>query len=301
MADTKTLPGNNAEVRVYYLIDQQDSQFVKKGTEGTIFEQRLKTLSAYRYPSESTCVVDENGMEVVKQLRYIQGCDTPFVDEQEKRGYRFDPNRDIIWFEHGKLSVVNSAYTRGLFKYLELTTGNEDSPNRNKNVPAKFREFKPVKEAVRDIQLIALEKEMVDMVMGLYKEKGGEYIFEKAKIDFLCTLFAVHAPSYEEKIPGLVAIAKANPNAFKNTIIDQKNLYKVAILEGVELGVISIEGPKASYIATNTPFYTFEARSKDAKIDELLVYLLSEAGTQMFNQMQIDIRAKKDTIANQIV
>lgn len=290
------------KVKVFHLVNREPSQFVLKGTEGTPFEKRLDCPSEYRLLSESTTLVKEENEWVVKRIRYIEGCDTPFVEEQDKRGFIFNPQRDQIWFKHGALTAVDGPRTKGLFRYLEIMVANKDFPNRDIDIAPVFEEYKPVEEASKNIDLLQIEKEAVDLVLSLYKSKGDVKTFQHGKIDFLCTVFGCHADSYENKILALVENAKADPATFLNTVADQKNVYKVVILEALDLKVMSIEGSKLSLVSTQQIITELQKRNREERLDEMMqFFLMDEKGQQWYTEIQIQARAKKESALNGLV
>lgn len=287
----------NTTVKLFQILDQQPSNFVKKDTLGTAQEQRLKAASQFRFPSISSTVIDG---KIVK-IRYIQGADTIIMEEQDKRGIKPNPQEDLVIFLHGDLPVANDFQNAALFTYLTVTSGNSLSPVKVPSVQPAFKEFVPSKEASNFLKEESAKHEAESLVLALYNDKGKVTTYEEERILMLCNVFGVRADSMSEKVKALFMKAKSNPEAFLAGIGNSQNMYLAEVREAITLGVINIDGKSASFPTTSSVFLGLEATKKAGKERELVEYFLTDKGSVAYTEMKAQMSSKKEEMLSEVV
>ena len=76
------------EVMVLQLIDRRESSWVLEGSREAGLPQYLDAPAEKRILNQSVALDTRKGAVPgsYRKLRYLAGCDTPWVDEQEKMG-----------------------------------------------------------------------------------------------------------------------------------------------------------------------------------------------------------------------
>lgn len=281
------------EILIIELVDRQASNFTLEGSEEQGAPVSLDGPAARKVLAHSHMVTDEGDFI---PIRYIKGCSTILVSEQEKAKFKPNPLNDLLWITGCREIVVNREPDRAKFAYLKACLYNQDAPNRPEGYKPIFKEIKQQEIAKKDMAKMYLEADAIAAVRSLSTpKKGGGYDYDMPKINFLATLFEITGlESTDEILYSLVMSAKADPELFLNTIASKTKEVKVEILHGKQNSVISFEGDKASIVATGHAFLNFSSDDENEKIDELIRYFLSPGGELDYKQFLILLQHAKE-------
>lgn len=277
---------------VIEIIDQKPSGWILEGSADHDLPITL-TVSTDRHIINRSAVRQEDGSH--KAIRYIAGCDEIYEEEQKRLGIMPNPAEDKIWISGGRMTVPNEGRQRGLYKYLKACEYNEDAPNRPYGATAIFKEVKTEANAQNTLLNLHEEEQAMKMIFALArKQADNSFVYDTERIGFLCNLFKVQSfESEAERVAVLAGVAKSNPSYFVNTIADYESTMKVALLQALDMKVISFDGDRASFPRTNFAFYTFRAKHRDKRIEELAAFLITPEGKQAYDEMIIEAEAEK--------
>lgn len=293
------------EVMVIDATDRRASSWILDGSEEGGNPQRLdyaktkiiKTTSAIKVPSKE-------GGYTLRKIRYIKGCDTIFVDEQEKRGVKPNPAVDKADLEitHGTKTIVRNGATIAMFDYFRNYEGNIDNPNRPDGAVDDFRELKTVQTAEEKIDAFDAENEAREYLKQLKVNDAKKGVTYKEKeIDFLCSLFKVpYLSSFPEKFEALINIAKETPARFNESIANAKSAVIAEVNLAERLGVVLFDNSKAMLANNNIVLTSLSSTKEDERIEELAMHFLTTEGEMSYKQFGIELRAAKERAAAQV-
>lgn len=187
-------------------------------------------------------IKDENGKR--REIRYISGCDTIFVDEQisEKYGYKRDRKatsieKSDLTMESGYLIVYPEDKPQ-LAKYLQMCSYNGTNPNRmNRSQPLFIQEVREV-----------IEKENYDTELKMFEAKKVLFDIQKdnAQLRRLGKALIGEVDSYEdlEIFNKLMKIATKDPEKVLTASKVAHNDIEDVINEAERLGAIQITASK---------------------------------------------------------
>jgi hypothetical protein len=285
-------------VKYYEIVDKKPSGFIMDGTGGTQYQQELTTPSIQWIAAQGkTCVKvkdEKSGVETKHfvEIRYINGCDSIFPEEQEKRG--FVPKRlmDKIPIENGFVTVERDGSTIGLYDYMEKAFWNQDNPDRPDTAASRYREVKMNEKARELLDDDEMVTEAKSIVYSLRKNTGGKtpYKYDEDRIDSICRLVGVWDQSPETKLIKLLQEATQNPKQFLEIVVKAEQTIITEISHALEMKVISFDGNTAQYSEGNKIIVALggERMKEDVKIDKLAAWL----GTQEGNPSLTELRAK---------
>lgn len=285
------------------LTDRRDSVFAMEGTENTNEPDFLDTSSGYML--RNTSVVMINGVRT--KTRYIQGCPYYLVDEQEKNGWKPNPKMDAIVFEFGRLTVERSGLFEGLYDYLLNHESNADNKNRPAGAETTFKQINTAASAEKEMENLDFLSEAMDIVSSLRVRttgKGGNnFTYDAVKIDHLSKLFNIASlPTEAERLKVLLGVATSNPVYFLDLVRNAQGDLRVNIASARELGVISTDGPQASFKEDGKTFYKFKDKKNklDLRITELVEYFNSPEGEMdlAILKTQLDLAQEKVLAVN---
>jgi hypothetical protein len=287
---TKTSSVKEPKVRVFELVDQQNSSYKLEGTEDVYLTSPLHRV----IPSQSI-YVDEAGKH--HRIRFIKGCQTIFVDEQTKTGW--EPSKtgaDAIVFTTGKLVATEEGDFIQMFEFLDKTTLNESpsSGQRKSGSTIIFREIIKEVEVKKELDNFFSQKAVYDALgtIAIPDGKGGIQ-YKKEKIDSLCTLFGLagfEADAYAEKLQALIGFGLARPESFIHSIANTLAEKRVLVLGGLENGVLGWDKQSLMFMDGGKVLITAESKDKDQKIQEAVEYLLSAEGFTDLQQLEIAVK-----------
>lgn len=290
------------ETMVLELTDRRATGWVLDGSEESGMPLQLDTSSSTcikaRSVVKSVKEVDGKDTIVFRPIRYIKGCTTIFVDEQEKMGVKPNPQVDLqdLYFINGTKTVTNKPGEKSLFDYLKNYEGNEDNKNRPDSARVCFRELKSKEIAESSITDFDADLEARNYLKKLKTgERNGSVQYKKKEIDFLCTLFNLpYLANYPEKFNSLIAIAVANPVKFNESVANAKSGMLADINLSIKLGVVKLDSTKAVLTQNNSVLASFSSSKTQDQLEELASFFLSESGEMSYRQFEIELKAAKE-------
>lgn len=241
---------------------------------------------------------DESGLWVAKKTRYITGCDSIFVDEQEKMNVKPTID-DTITLKSGKLMVTEEGITIGLYRYLtEGYSGNVDL----KVSEGKIRRPSGAQDIIREVNNSGEVKDAEEIsdsvfealrsVHALKTKKGKEIVYNERLIAFYASLFRL--PKYEsgyksEAWLALEKIARDTPEQFLERAASERSLYEADVHQSYAVGIIGIEKGKVYFVDTGKEICSVPAAYNESeKLAEVVDFFCSPE-----NKIQYDfLRAK---------
>lgn len=282
------------EILILELLDRRASDMVLEGSEESGMPIVLDGPGARKIISTSH-VVDAKGE--YREIRYIKGAKSIYVDEQEKANVKPHPSRDEIWFRGTSMTVVNAAPDKNLYEYLLNCAYNLNAPRRPDHYPAVFKTIDTAKVSENTLDQMILQSEAVQLVTGLRERTSTGYEYDTEKIGFLCTLFNIEPMDDDaDRMRALLSIAQAEPMKFLNTMADRTKEIRIDVLSARKFNVLSIDNDQASLTKTGANFYDFESTSENERVDELVYYFLSQIGEKYYNEMLLELRDAKRTM-----
>lgn len=284
------------KILVLELVDRKKSSFILEDTFGTPEQKHLDAPSAYYLKNISIeKVKDGKGGHTYKKLRYINGCDTPYFDEQVEKNFKPNPNMDVIEVKNGNLTVVRNGRDIGLYEYLMKCEFNESNENRPEGAEVKFRVLDTQKDSTKVLDNMYSEMEAMKAVYALGTKTKDGYIWDEEKIDYLCSLFSIDPTSeYATKVNHLLSLAKSQPQGFIKSIANVTASMQVEVAQAMQWQVVSISGDHASFMDGGKKFHSFKATNNEGKIQELVDYFLTRKGQNDYKTMAIStIHAKE--------
>lgn len=305
---------SKADVMVVEVYDRRPSNWILDGSEETGLPKRLDTANSKMIKRTSTMkryftkkdpeYVEGKKLYTLEKIRYIKGCDTIIVKEQEARGVKPNPSVDSqdLALEHGTKIIVRNGATIALYDYFRNYEGNVDAPNRPDSAVNDFYEIKTAQVAENNIEYLDDKYEAETYLRTLrVKETGKEVIYKTKELDFLCSLFKVpQLDSYGEKFDALLKVAYAKPDVFLETVGNLKSGVIAEVEMGKQLGVVGFDATMVTLTNSNKVLLTFKSQKIDEQVEELAMYFLTTEGEMAYKQFSIELRAAKERAANAV-
>jgi len=225
-----------------------------KDVNGTMVKQIIPRIPIPPYDE----IIDENGKR--REIRYISGCDTIFVDEQISDKYGYKRDRKATSIEKSDLTMENGFLITypddkpALSKYLMMCTYNGTDPNKKRRSQPLFIQI--VKEKV--------EKELEDGNMKEYeaktvviKMKDNEVLLRRLGKAIIGDVDAYESVEVFNK---LMKIATKDPDKVLTANKVAHSDIEDTINDAERLGVITLEGSKAVW-ATGEELVTYKVGS----------------------------------------
>jgi hypothetical protein len=288
-----------SEVGIFVLLNQQPSGFIQKGTEKmpepielmNPGKKSILTRSAYARPLKG----GKKGFERVK-IRYLASSTKIHIDEQVDEGAVENPVDDRIEFTNGQIVVAAEGSGVGMLNFMRHDSRNALGKDRIKSVEPVYTEIFPEKEKVEDNEEVFAQAEAVVYINKLIISKtvkGVEY--EEDRLNALARLFNVVADTPAGKISGLIANAKIAPADFLKKAKEYEQSIVIDISHAVALGLISLEGTKASYVGTQEIITTYSDKlSTDQKTQKLAAFFTTKEGEHHYKKFVIELNDKKE-------
>lgn len=287
-------------VKIFRLIDQRGSGFIKQGTENTPEPEERSSPSVRSVLKVSSYRDGDKNI----RIRYISGCDTIIPEEQEKFGFAtvgggsLYPHEDEIPFKWGLITVERSGSTIGLFDYLSKSSLNKNSTARIPNMKAIWEEVDQ-EAKIKGVNDNELEKAQVITWLGtkLIKSRtDSEVFFDEDLLNSLCSLFHVSAETQGGKFYGLVGIAKINPADFKKKATDYVQSVVTQIMVAEELGLIAFSDRSCYYTADEKPITTFsdKLKSKEKKVEFVATFFRGIEGREEYREFLVHLDGAKE-------
>lgn len=289
-----------ANVLVIEIVNQQPSNYFLDGaaSEDSDLPSVISAPNARKIKNTTKIKYMDNGVEKLKKLRYIKGCDEIEVDKQNAAGYVPNPSQDAIWILNGKLTVVESGTDVGLYRYLRAHENNVSNPDRPDNAVGIFHELDTNVDAMKIESLFDEEAKILKYLSTLKKEvKDGVMEYNHDVLEFLCSLFKL--PAYDKNAPSeswvnVAMFAKANPKKFFNGLANKKSLVEAEVRQSLEMGVVSIDDTRAFFDEGNKTIIGFKStQSNDEKVVMLIDHMANPKNRIDYDHLRGALHQKK--------
>lgn len=290
-------------VAVFEVIDKKNSNYyLEDSVDGKTF---IDSNDRYVLRNSYMEVWDDNIKGFRKRLsRYINGCDTPWVDEQDKLGYKPNFTMDVIFMKSGNLHVVNNASQRGMFRYLtEAYNENanvfvaEGKIQRPEEVRPSIRQILTDQKATSEAELIDLQSKAQDYLNSLRHKEGDQFIYNRDGIEFLCRVFK--APQFTDYATAdpwvwLSKQARNAPQLFLNTIASERKIYEQDVRSAISKGVILIGNDDAHFVDNGKVILEFTGEvSSEKKILRVVDFMCNPENHNDYNMLRVQISQKQ--------
>ena len=241
-------------------------------------------------PNKDTILYEEEkeGVKsmVVKRIRYIDGLDSIFVDDQEKNGelpeYMINRPGNEIVFENGFLRVP--AYNRALLQFLKLGNQCEQQTNKFKQVESVYRllDF-----GNTDEKQIALGKSK-DKAYDLARTMPDEDMIPHAK--FLGIPF-IHTTTGEDRDMEAIredykSKALDNPEAFLKFANNPKVKIRFNVERAFEEGIITTGLVKNQLHWSLSKQYITDLPTNIPSVDAVVDFVFKTEGEAFYKTLQ---------------
>jgi hypothetical protein len=255
-----------------------------KDVNGTMVKQIIPRIPIPPYDE----IIDENGKR--REIRYISGCDTIFVDEQISDKYGYKRDRKATSIEKSDLTMENGFLITypddkpALSKYLMMCTYNGTDTTKKRRSQPLFIQI--VKEKV--------EKENYDTELKMFEAKKVLFDIQKddAQLRRLGKTLIGEVDSYEslEIFNKLMKIATKDPDKVLTANKVAHSDIEDTINDAERLGVITLEGSKALW-ATGEELVTYKVGSNGKA--KLKTYFEKSDNSSQLQTLREIVREKK--------
>lgn len=286
-------------VKVYELLDQQNSTFILEGTENSGSPVHLSSSALTRIPNVSMRKSKKGPNKGQwEYIRYIKNCPTILRAEQIAQGYTPNTNSgaDEIYFEVGK-KFVSTEVDSSLVEFLDDYACNISNVNRKPDATPLFKELteeQEVKESVDDF--FTLHRVMEYLNDLAYKDGTG-YKYAEDKIDNLCALLQItgyDTSQYINKFKAIMGLATADPKGFFTKVADKNAETKTLLLNSISLGVVGWKSNNLEFTDGSRIIVSASATGDKERIDEAVTHLLKGSSYQDNALLTIAVKAARD-------
>lgn len=276
---------------VLELTDRRPSSYVRQGSEDSGLPLHLDAPSLYKVLNRSIMVDPKTGKRT--PIRYIVGCETIVEAEQKAQGIDPNPLHSAVYFENGVLSVEGDGRYAPLYEFLKKCEWNESNSNRPKTAQVCFREINTELKASQQIDDLDDKSEAFAFVAGLRsKAASGGYTYDEPRIEALLAQFNLKVgDSPAEKVAALVGIAQTRPTFFMERVNSTTATVRFTVMSARDMGVIILEGDRASFKSTGEAFHKFKSKDGDTRIIELVNHFLNPKNKTDIDRLNIELEA----------
>ena len=265
------------KVRVYELVDQKKSGYIRQGTEGTANQVELTCAKTTTLSNRSRVYIDEkNGY---RSTVYYPGCPTIFehdyfdADGNKVQGLisqgvdvkqMVNNNKGCIKFINGKFVFIEGVDDPLLELFLTTShnyiSNDEKDTKRPRTVasPIKFVLHKSEKKALVDLGkggALSASMRIYDSMVKLIPGKTKEYQFVTYLLDYYLSLLNVGVDSSisdAEKATLILAYIHQDPEDFQQTIVSKENHYGIQYRLGFDKKIIRFSESDATVLQYRT-------------------------------------------------
>lgn len=286
---------------------QSGSGFVREDTAELPQDQQISIMHPKNRVIMNTSVIKVESektkgtyVNVVTRSMYNQ---EEIIKDKQDEAKMITSVRDKIVFVNGFRTVPNDGAFVGEYKWIKSHAQNDSNPNKPLKADGSpllqpvFREVRAAAKAhdknIYDLQLAQalgfINKELV-------KQKGSEYEYNEEAIEAVGRNFAIQADSPSQKVASLIALAKADPQAFLNLAKNSEQTVTIEIKHAIQLGLIKIDGTAIVYAEGETPIKkTAPAQTTDEKkLEGLGSYFLKVEGKEAYELFREKLAAAKE-------
>lgn len=289
---------------------RQPSTYVQEGNGEQGQNIPFDAPSAKMVKRVSNIMVKDKELDrwVVKQLRYLQGCPTIWVEEQEAMSFKqSNPAASNIWFEQeGTISFAVQGYNIQKAMFLLLHENNSsfegnDEYRRPDGAADVFEVVDTQRNAEKEVEDFDFAFEAQAYLRSLKKKDGkGGQAYNVDRLEFLSQLFKL--PKFDteqegkygaETFTSLVAIANQNPKKFIATIGRYESVVEADCNRAVAAGVIAIDEAGVSFPQSGKVFLTFPSDKLQTSERRRMVldYFLNPANHKVYETLRAQSEA----------
>jgi hypothetical protein len=292
------------------LVNQQPSNFVLDGAdeEGSDLQTNISAPNARKIKNFSKVAYTEKigkDKEILKlkRTRYIKGCDSIDIEEQDKSGYVPNPVNDTFWILNGKATVIESGSDIGLYRFLKSHEGNVSNQNRPEGAVDIFREIDTSVDTL-EVENIFDDEIKVLKYMDRLKRKVAGNIFEYSEdaLEFLCSIFKIPPFQNGYRSDAWVAVAiyaKQNPGTFLSMIANKTAKIESDVNAAISKGIISIDEEKSFFSNSQKVITSFPKTFTNDDIKEKLVdFFANPSNREYYDELNTEsLKIKIDKTA----
>lgn len=293
------------------LVNQQESNYFLDARAGDIegmdgvLPKAISFPSARKIKSRSKIkhFDKDKKVETLREIRYIKGCDTPYVDEQKLLGVVPNPQEDVIWIFNARLMVFEKGIDVGKYRYLKLYEGNTSNKLRPEGAEDIFKEIDTSVEAKDTENTYDAELQVLQYLSKLKRKVSAtETKYDENTLEFLCSLFKL--PPFDtgfnsEAWVALASHAKEDPEEFLKRIAAERAVFESDVNKAVQLGAVIFDDTRAVLADTKTLIMqTPENRTDAEKIELLVDFMSNPKNAKLYNEMRTQLTLKREEATN---
>jgi hypothetical protein len=237
----------------------------------------------------------------VKQTRFIRGCPTIWVEEQEKNGYKSaNPAQDGIWIESGDLQFAVEGHNiqKAMFLMLHENNGSFGGDDRYRRPEGSQTVFfhidneRDADDMVGDFDLKLKADQYLSRLKRPGKE-GGQFEYNTDLLEFLHNLFELPAPAQvgkygSETFVQLIGKANSDPKEFLKKIGDSEATVESDMNKAIAAKVISFDEVGAILVPNSKVLVSFSGQrlSLQEQKAQLLDYLLNPQNRTVYDHIR---------------
>jgi hypothetical protein len=265
---------------------ENNGQPIPVDTARAIKVKRISNIMVYN---------KQKDMWEVKQTRYIRGCPTIWVDEQEK-WKDANPAQSAIYIEDGNLSfgVDGQSVTKAMFLMIHENNSSfvgDEKYKRPDGAQDRFYMIDTMRDAediVEDFDYEVKVNNYLDRLKS--KEKSGEVTYNKDLLEFLHSLFDLPQTDNgigAETFVQLYARAKSDPKAFLKKIGDKSSLVESDMNKALAAKVIALDELGVVFVDGGSVFLRFTGKPSQKEMRlQLLEFLLNPSNRNVYDQLR---------------
>lgn len=295
---TRDFPFELPDSLVMTVLDRRPSNYRidgdgETGTGGTVVD--TSTARAIKRTSQVMEFNEALGKWEVRKIRYLHGCPTIWVDEQEKLNYKsVNPALNVLWLEHGMIefAVEGHNIAKAMFLMLHENNGSfigNEKYKRPEGASDVFFQLDTKRSAVSETIDFDAEVEALAYLAKLKTGTGKEAKYNEDVLEFLTNLFQLPKQgSSPETFIALRAKVAEDPKRFMDKIGNYESVVQADVQRAVNSGVVTIDEVAASFTIDSKVFLTFPQVRMNAseRFKAVLDYMLNPANAQHYNRLR---------------
>jgi hypothetical protein len=279
--------------------DRRPSNYMLEGNGETGEGVPIDTSTAHKIKRISNLLVlnADNRWEV-KQIRYIQGCPTIWVHEQEALKYKSsNPQMDGVWIENGALSFGVQGYNIQKAMFLMLHENNTSfTPLKTMKRPDgaldMFFVIDNKMNADKEVSNFDYEMEALKYLDRLrIRHKSGKVEYNENVLEFLTSLFKItrfESGYGSETFLALRAKLNEDPKKFLEIVGDYEAVVQADVNRAIQTKAISIDEQTAYFTADKHVFLTFEKvrMGQGEQLKAVLDFMLNPVNREVYHRLR---------------
>jgi hypothetical protein len=245
----------------------------------TVGQSNARIINFAPQDIPTIAVIVENGAQ--KRIRYIQGVDTIYEEEQIKRGYArdYDNRKTKITMVNGEIRCYPSQH-KTLIEYLEKCPYNKSSKHTTPSSGHIFYQVDFRQKALDDVAKFDIIADAFDIINKVKKDSNKVYALGKM---FNMT----EAHTMEEILAHLGKIATTSPKELIAAQNSQKVGTSKLVSDARNYSVITKTASAWALTESGTKVMGFKIGTSDSEaVSKLVNYLESQEGMPHLKQIQ---------------